>query len=179
MKKADPQTELGRDFYFNLGIAIAHWQQVELALTQLFVILIQAEGGAASAALNSVQSFRTRVQMVRAAAAVRLKAPLLDECMKICERLEDKARKRNQLAHYMVMTDIREQDGRLLADYYLSPSFFDGAKRWRHGNSPPKLSANDFKSRTASFDKISGELWEFSEKVKIALDKGSMTAINK
>jgi len=62
-----------RSFYFAVGFAITQWQQVELALTQLFTLLLKSDARATSAAFNSVLSFRTKLAMVRSAAAVQLK----------------------------------------------------------------------------------------------------------
>ena len=85
-------------------MAITQWQYVELELTQLFSILVNAKpSGVVSAVFSSVLNFNTKLKMVEAAAFVTLRdTPLFKECEEIQTRLEKKARKRNQIAHFML-----------------------------------------------------------------------------
>ena len=154
--------------YLAVGVAITRWQLVEGALTQLFIVLLRAKANAASAAFNSVLSFRTKVDMVRKAAVVQLKDTLLDECMSLCKRLDKKANKRNQLAHFMVVQDA-PQDKPLDIKQYLTPTVFDAARRLRRKGKPPMLDAKDIRQRAKGFDDLSRQVLEFSEKVKKAL----------
>ena len=103
-KSADPWAEKIRNIYFSIGVAITQWQYVELELTQLFSILVNAKpSGVASAVFSSVLNFNTKLKMVEAAAFVTLRdTPLFKECEEIQTRLEKKARKRNQIAHFML-----------------------------------------------------------------------------
>jgi hypothetical protein len=71
MEKLSPSEKIRR-MYFAVGLAMTQWQQVEQALTQLFTILVHTGDGTASAVFNSVTPVRTRLDMIRAAAAVRL-----------------------------------------------------------------------------------------------------------
>jgi len=85
-------------------VAITQWQYVELELTQLFSILVNAKpSGVVSAVFSSVLNFNTKLKMVEAAAFVTLRdTPLFKECEEIQTRLEKKARKRNQIAHFIL-----------------------------------------------------------------------------
>jgi len=144
-----------RSFYFAVGFAITQWQQVELALTQLFTLLLKSDARATSAAFNSVLSFRTKLAMVRSAAAVQLKDnPLLDECISLCNRLEKKAQKRNQLAHFMVIQEPVEYGHpapEMDIDWSLRPTFFDGARERRYKRGAPRLTTNDVMNRANAF----------------------------
>lgn len=161
--------------YFTIGLAVTQWQQVEQALTQLFCILFRPNEGAASAVLTSVMGFRNKLDMIRSAAAVQLSgSDLLDECLNVCDRLERKAKKRNEIVHFMLyqqavisqageIPDPKELEKRI--DWYLSPTGFDGAYRWRHDDKPPRLKAVDIHNRALAFIEVSKEIWALSERV--------------
>jgi hypothetical protein len=106
VEKTDPLSEKTCAFFFAVGFAITRWQNVEMAMTQLFKLLLDAKDGAASAAFAAVLDFRTKVSMVDAAAYVVLKdEPLFEEWRSIRNKLIKKkglADKRNQIAHFMV-----------------------------------------------------------------------------
>jgi len=94
MEKLSPSEKIKR-MYFAVGLAMTQWQQVEQALTQLFSILVNTGDGTASAVFNSVRSVPTKLEMIRAAAAVRLAdSELGDTCMKLCDRLAEKVVKK-------------------------------------------------------------------------------------
>jgi hypothetical protein len=178
MEKLDASEKLRRT-YFAIGFAITQWQHVEMALTQLFAVLLSAEGGTAGAAFNSVLSFRTRLAMVKAAAAVRLSGNVIgSECIKLCVRLEGKAKKRNELAHFMLYQvpahvnegeEITVEELNRQIDWYLSPAGFDAAREWRYKNNVPKLNTNDIMNRARSFIEVSSEISKLSEKVRETL----------
>jgi hypothetical protein len=179
MEKLSPSEKIRR-MYFAVGLAMTQWQQVEQALTQLFTILVHTGDGTASAVFNSVTSVRTKLEMVRAAAAVRLASSELGEaCMKLCDRLEKANRKRNEIAHFMLyQRGIAWQSGEQeptaeetneQIDWYLSPTAFDGARRWRHGDKVPTLTSNDITNRAEAFIAVSKEIWDFAEKVRDSL----------
>jgi hypothetical protein len=54
-------------------------------------------------------------------------------------------------------------------DWYLSPTAFDGARRWRYGDKVPTLTSNDIMNRADGFLAVSKEIWDFAEKVRDAL----------
>jgi hypothetical protein len=181
MEKLSPSEKVKR-MYFAVGLAMTQWQQVEQALTQLFAILVRTEDGTASAVFNSVPSVRTKLEMIRAAAAVRLAASELgDDCMKLCDRLEKVNRKRNQIAHFMLYQrppDVSVEPGdqpdieklNEQVDWYLSPTAFDGAWRWRYGDKVPILTSNDITNGAQAFLAVSREIWDFAEKARDALN---------
>src|SRR5690349_15143958 len=90
--------------YFSVGFAITQWQQVELALTQLFCILMSPrKSAAASAALAAVLNFRTKLDIVDSTAYVAVgKTPLFAEWTTLYNALRRKAAKRNDIAHFML-----------------------------------------------------------------------------
>jgi hypothetical protein len=174
MSKNKTPAEKLHDIYFALGVAIAQWQQVEMALTQLFVLLINSDGGAASAAFNRVHSPMNRLEMVMASASVRLKdnPTLFNECTTICKRLKNEVKKRNQLAHFSLYQRPPESiENAEDVDWYLRPTAFDGAIEWRYKHGVPELTTNEIKDCIASFQKAAKELWDFSEKVRAALSE--------
>jgi len=160
---------------------MTQWQQVEQAFTQLFCMLLSSEGNVASAIFNAVLSFRTKLAMLRAAAAVRLTDKiLLDECIKLCDRMEKKAAKRNEIAHFMLyQRAIVSSHGEAVdktrlerdLDWYLSPTAFDAARNWRYKKGVPTLTRYDVMNRAQSFINASNEIWQFSEKARVALAK--------
>jgi hypothetical protein len=159
-------------------------EQIENGIAELFGILVGGSFQAATAAINCVLSVRTRLLMIRAAASTRLKdTPLFDECIRLCDRLDDKAIKRNQLAHFMLFQDavVNAPDEPITTevlasfdeqiDWYLSPTYVDGARNWRFKEKIPQIRANDVKNRTRAFADAANELREFSKKVRAALEQ--------
>jgi hypothetical protein len=141
-EKPEPVPGKISKFYIAVGLAITRWQQVEMALTQLFLILLNAKtGAAASAAFAAVHSFQTKLSMVDAAAYVVLRdTPLFEEWRSIRGKLNKEdglADKRNEIAHFMpYQKGLSRTSGEPLPtleeinrefDLYLAPSAFDGA----------------------------------------------------
>jgi hypothetical protein len=112
--------------------------------------------------------------MIRAAAAVRLADSALgDACMKLCDRLDKKVvKKRNEIAHFMLYQRpvVAAEPVDQLDIWYLSPTAFDGARRWRHGDKGPILTSNDITNRAQAFLAVSKEIWDFAEMVRDALN---------
>jgi hypothetical protein len=177
-KKPTGPEEKIRAIYFAVGVAMTQWQGIEQALTQLFVLLVNAQSGrAASAAFASVLSFRTKLAMVNYAAQVSLEGTdLLSEWNTLNNRLDRKVGKRNEIAHFMLyqkaivtqagqpqpsVAELNEQ-----IDWYLQPTAFDGAFMNRRKGNPPQLKANDIMNRANAFIKANKDIWEFSEKVR-------------
>src|SRR5207248_1853684 len=137
--------------------------------------LVHTGDGTASAVFNSVTSVPSKLEMIRAAAAVRLAhSELGDDCMKLCDRVQKVSGKRNQIAHYMlyqraVVGQINVETLNKQIDWYLSPTAFDGAWRWRHGDNMPELTSDDIMKRAEAFIAVNKEIWDFAEKVRDAL----------
>jgi len=174
-EKHDPLSEKIRKIYFAVGVAITNWQHVEMALTQLFTILLNSKpSGAASAVFSSVLSFRTKLMMVDAAAYVVLRhSPLFTEWDSLQKRLDKKSRKRNEIAHFMLhqkaigygpndpVPTLEELNREI--DWYLQPSAFDGAYRQKYPDGAPTLTTTDVMNRARAFTKASQDVWEFSK----------------
>jgi hypothetical protein len=166
-------------FYFAIGAAMTQWQSVELELTQLFCILVRPEDGTASAVFNVVRSFPTKLEMVKAAAAVRLaKSKLIEPCIRLCKRLERTATKRNELAHFtlyqkaVVHKGNEQIDPEKVAreiDWYLAPTAFDGARYMRYQGKPPQLKLVDIQSHAKAFSDASKDIRDFTKQVQAAL----------
>jgi hypothetical protein len=183
VEKPDPVSEKISKFYIAVGLAITQWQHVEMALTQLFMILLDAKtGAAASAAFAAVHSFRTKLSMVDAASYVVLRdTPLFAEWTSIHNKLKNGlAQKRNEIAHFMpYQKGLSRTSGEPLPtleeinrefDLYLAPSAFDGAAR-RKKQYPNGLTSGELMNRVNAFKEASRELWAFSEKVRAHLGR--------
>jgi hypothetical protein len=181
-EKLSQPSERIRKIYFAVGLAITQWQQIELGLTQLFIVLLNAKTGtAASTAFSAAGlNFRTKLAMVDAASFVMLRdTPLFVEWNAIRDRLEKKARNRNQIAHFMLYQKavvwnsgereptIEELNSQL--DWYLRPTALDGASRRKYPDGPPTLTTHDIMNRANAFIKAGNELWTFGEKVRAHL----------
>jgi hypothetical protein len=165
-----------KEFYFAVGVAMVRWQDVDFELTRLFCLLVGGERSIASAVFNTVPSFPTKLRMVKAAAAIRLAdTNLFKLCDQLCDDLDDTQRKRNQIAHFMLLQDSPVGDGmnsKKLAEeieWYLAPSTIDGARYWRHKGKPPQLKISDIESRTQQFGEASDKIRDFVKQVEAAL----------
>jgi hypothetical protein len=168
------------ELYFAIGVAMTMWQQIEMALTQLFCVLLKPQDRTASAVFNSVRSFSTKLAMIKAAAAVRLaNSELMKDCMKLCDRLNKKTvKKRNQLAHFVLcQKPVLHKDGEQIdseriareIDRYLSPTAFDGALHWRHKGHPPQLKLSDIQRHAKAFTDASEDICDFVKRIEGAL----------
>jgi hypothetical protein len=181
MAESSSASEKIRQIYFAIGIATTQWQGVEHALTQLFVILSGDGHGVASAAFNSVLGFRNKLDMVRAAAAARLNnTDLMEECLRLCKRLQKKSQKRNDIVHFMLyQVAVAYEAGEPInaasfdqrVDWYLSPMAFDSARHWRYKGKVPELKTIDIMNRANAFIKAGNDVWTFSEKVRAFLTR--------
>ena len=112
--------------------------------------------------------------MVKAAATVRLaQSELIEPCNRLCKRLGDTERKRNQLAHFKLYQnppDVGEKiDPEKLAreiDWYLAPTAFDGARYMRYKGKPPQLKLADIQSHARAFSDASKDISEFTKQVQ-------------
>jgi hypothetical protein len=166
-----------QSIHYAIGLAITQWQTVENALTQVFVLLLESpSAGAASAAFASVLNFNSKLAMVDAAAFVVIgKTALFSEWETLRNALSRKAKKRNELAHFMmyqraIITSTGEEiDLERMnrdIDWYLKPTFFDGAILHRYGGKPPELTTDDIMNRANAFIGAANRVWHFGEKIR-------------
>jgi hypothetical protein len=87
------------------AFTITGWQNVEVNLLLIYGYFINSRNGPAMAAsFNAVVNFQTRLSMTDAAAQIACEgSPLLVEWDLLHKRLREQSRKRNHLAHFMLM----------------------------------------------------------------------------
>jgi hypothetical protein len=112
-------------FLETLASAITQWQAVEIELFFIFSKLLRAENNSvASAAFHSVINFNTRLAMTHAAAQIALaNNPALGAWNGLHGRCAKRAKRRNNLVHFMLLHDATRADGSITMR--LQPSIFD------------------------------------------------------
>ena len=115
-------------FYSALGQALAQWASVEHSLFELYCVAVQSHKSnyaALSASYHVVSGFRTRLEMVDYALKFFLKKDSdISKWKSLKDRARKKSRKRNHLAHFMVINHVFNDEKE--ESYYLSPSIVDG-----------------------------------------------------
>jgi hypothetical protein len=131
----EPAPEVTGDFYVRLGMTIAAWQLVESTLVWIYSAAVGSKNrDAVAASFHTPTSFRTRVDMTNEAV---LRADLSDtlkaEWAALYKRLIKKGKRRNAIAHSIVMFDPkrRPQSQLFLSPNVNDPSRFSG----KFGNS--------------------------------------------
>ncbi len=88
------------EFYEALGRLIVSWQQVEIALADLFATLMQSDEFLSVKAHYSVMNFNTRLDMTDRVAELALhESDLKDDWGELHKRLKRYAKKRNNMVH--------------------------------------------------------------------------------
>lgn len=111
-------------FHEALAIAITQWQNVEAELFRTFAALVRSERYATiSAVFHCIINFNTRLAMTDAAAHVALAStPFLDKWNNLHNRLGKRAKRRNELVHFMLVYEAAEPENMVPQ---LQPSIFD------------------------------------------------------
>jgi hypothetical protein len=122
-----PQPTLSQisDFFTRLGLTIAPWQIVESSLFNIYARVIGARNyDGPSASFHTPTNFRTRLQMTdEAVKRSNMEAALIDEWNKIYISATKRSKRRNAIAHSVVIFKPTEKDsGRQL---FLSPNISD------------------------------------------------------
>jgi hypothetical protein len=128
LHEPDPKTE--QEFYAALGYALSRWQKVEMELFRVYERVVGTASLASRAAFHSIINFNSRLGMTNAAAEISLaNTPQLDEWRALSKELDKMVRKRNILAHFVVVqrfsiTAKHGPDPRN-GELFLQPSFYD------------------------------------------------------
>jgi len=112
MKKKNPGKAAKHEFYRVLGAALAQWYGVEMWLFKIFDRMTGAPTPNNSAIFYAVINAKTRLEMMNELALVVLRhdTTLSKEWIKLSEKVKDKSKKRNHIAHYMPHVDLRVPD---------------------------------------------------------------------
>jgi hypothetical protein len=159
-----PGSEELSELYKSIGFALAQWQFVEASLGRLLTVLLRNQNGAANSAFFAVDSFRSKMEMVNAAANVGLmmNEPMLNEWNTLFKRLDAHRSTRNNLAHFSVV--IRGELKSSKHVYYLEPTWFDLSNLF--DDTAPRYHFNDVKNMGYQFDVTSREIETFTKKVE-------------
>lgn len=156
---------------FAIDVATTQWHSVEHGLTELLSLLLGAREDMASALLDAVPCFQTKILIVQAAAAVRLANTfLLAEWEGLSKDLEKQARKRHEITH-STLYQLPRLEQPFSADWYLSPCAFDSRCRWSRQEPSPLLKADDLMDCARAFIEVGSKLHQFNEKVRGALGR--------
>lgn len=104
-------------FYYELGLAITQWAQVEMALRDLLVNCVSAaDRRTISIGFYSIENFRSKLQFCDNLITERLEtSPQLADWKKLRERLSKASSKRNKLAHRGIIVFPAASAGRRYA----------------------------------------------------------------
>jgi len=102
------------DFYVRLGVTLAAWQFVEVAIFNIYASVIGAESkdhyNALAASFHTPMSFQIKLNMTDQAIQWACQdASLITEWDKLYKRTHNKNQRRNKIVHSMVMFDPSRQ----------------------------------------------------------------------
>lgn len=166
--KPDSRTPPLADMLVAIGSALSNWQHVEAQVARVCLALITTDKKhrAASAAFHSVLSFRTKLDMTTAAAMMALDEPNLAEWRTLANRLDRKAKKRNELAHFSLVQDVDLDGQTLVESYTLETNVWDAARHVRKKDGPFVLKPNDIRNRAQAFRVIAEEVGAFADRLE-------------
>ena len=149
-------------FFETIGKALTIWQLVEMGLLGIFRQAVLSEApGAISAAFYAVHSFQTKLNLVDGAVSFRLEdhPAILKEWKKLQKRANEKAKRRNQFAHFatFIMTNEQNPNDQLVLEPHTED--FIGQKKFSS-----RIRVSEIEEITESFGKLAGDLSEFSRK---------------
>jgi len=164
-KKETPlEQKIGARLYYELGLAITQWAQVQNSLGNVFSSLIELEDPVLTSVIfYAPTSDKVRADMVDNAAKIVLwNLPLLEEWEKLRKKIGDKEKKRGQLAHLMALHDIDPNKS------ILRPHIFDATifLKYNEKKKMPIYSVKELKEISLSFSHLSTYLEDFAQKVR-------------
>jgi hypothetical protein len=161
-----PDTDQLKEFLAEFGATVAAWQVVESRLFILFQLSLGAQNrNAASAAFHSIQSFRGRLEAIKAAFAhAKIEKKAKDDWTKLSENLRKRGLKRNALAHGVIISAPYEdkQEQRL----FIGPS---PMKVGDTGKSNQQFTVSQLIALRESFNLVEAKLHAFTMKIFAAL----------
>jgi hypothetical protein len=143
-------------FYAVLGKAITQWQEVEAAISRLFLDALGVDAyWPANVSFHAAISFEVRLNMTDAALRATRGQAFMESWKPPYAKCLKRYKRRNQLAHFHLFTDHAKRSGyRIL----LSPSIFDGRAIQRWENKTPKLNGCQIVAIGNSFSTLSRNL---------------------
>lgn len=106
-----PKPSQVKTFQAQYAKTVSTWQHVEEGLYLVYqAITRSARPGAEAAAFYSVQSFRTKLNMIQGAIQLAIydKTSLLGEWTTLSNRSQKKSERRNEIVHGMIWTEFSE-----------------------------------------------------------------------
>jgi hypothetical protein len=147
-------------FFEHLGRAIGNWQLVEMQLFRVYARLLRCENvEVASAAFHSIIGFRVRLEMTNAAAQVALTGTLLDRWTSFYNRTARQSKRRNDLAHFVVIYRLGRPT---IPEHgpFLEPSIFDVTRKPNPAHKP--IDAARVRAMGDAFYRLSEDLILFA-----------------
>jgi hypothetical protein len=148
------------EFYTVIGQAPSEWHLVEGEMGHIFSVVVgNPDGALANAAYYSIQSFKLRLSMVNATAAVFLRnhPALQTEWSALYKDACSLNKIRNRLAHYIVV--LVENKSKTKKKAFLKPSIFDFRYVF---NENEKYSIRQIKSWSQQFETLHKALRKFN-----------------
>ncbi len=115
--------------YCSVGKALSSWERIEMILAQMFGLFVESDSEAALRAYGFISSNTSRMQSLKAAAAIfaskqGVKFPMQDFCLLI-KHVSDAASRRNEIAHGIVQSIVL--DGKECG-FFLTPAIYNSRK---------------------------------------------------
>jgi hypothetical protein len=145
-----------------LGYALSRWALVEDAIGHVFGMMVVGTGNRfpAKAAMDAVINFNTKLSMTQAAAQWSLRPDELKAWTTLRNRLSDRAKSRNELAHFAIVeSEPPEPTGRRFS---LSPHVGDLDALVAFEGRPPLYDHHQIRAKGESFAKLAGDLDRFA-----------------
>jgi hypothetical protein len=148
-------------FFAALGQALDSWSTVEVHLYLIFLGCVSpADHRVAAAIYYATESFRTQLHITDAAIKVALEGqPELAEWKRLHDDVREKSGKRNELAHYEVLSNRKRREGKrfMLVDSVLNPLRETKGKF----HTPEGLGIKELKERCQVFTALAHRLRDF------------------
>ena len=154
-------------FCRNLGSALAQWQQVELALFDVFHKVAGAKNRhVASAIFFAVRGFEGKLRMTVAGAKLALEGTKFSaEWHRLADRIATSKTLRNHLAHFQ-MNEEATRNQKAKYRLRLTPNFSDATQSVRYAeDSPPSYDLEQIRRFGDQFSALATDLTAFAEKL--------------
>lgn len=155
----EPDADEQMAFFVRLGMTIAAWQLVESSLVIIYVRAIRTGNwNGASAAFHVPSGFKNRLDMANEAMQRSgLNSEWLDRWDKLYKRLSDKSKRRNELAHGMVLFNPKRRHKDRL---FVSPNVMDPSNNAREA--PGEIiTLTELDGMLKTFEKLGDDVSDF------------------
>lgn len=163
----EPDRQQIGDFYVRLGMTIAAWQFVESSLIMIYASAVRAtQYNALASSFHTPTNFRVRLDMTNEAVLhCGLDTDLTTEWGKIYEKAKTKAKRRNQLAHAIVLFDPKRTNAQ--NQLFLVPHLLDPAKSPQDFGQGNVITQPELDAMLASFERLHEILMQFQRKMPV------------